>query len=321
MECYKWIDLKLKTNVWCSCSIVEPCHLLCHHRFGTKDAYGEQPYSLERPSNGFEGGTQGGLSKGGLSKGGPSHGGLSHGGLFHGDLRHSGPIVVEHDHGRERWKQFDLVAEFERQNHPRQRGSSQEHLGNPNSRSDGWEDIREHHFKDSWRDSGLESRRSPVEQNRMNPLDFLKQNGPMNHRGRSGSHPLKGRFGRGRGERPGAGPPRSHPRFPQFPQRYQDTQDLPKEQHRQGYRPPEEDFYEGPVEEEPNWEEDGRFQQWKPDRPGSLGQRALRNDLDSKMPRQRQRGWNDRDTEDMAGAMEETLTIKVDMSRPVRQNR
>ncbi|XP_076019610.1 uncharacterized protein LOC143010910 [Genypterus blacodes] len=280
--------------------------------FGTK----EEPFSLEPPGGGFEGGTQGGISKGGHSRVAHSKRGLSH-----GDTRPSGPVGVgvDREHRRTWWEHFDLGTEFDGQSGPRQRGPSLERLRNPNGRSESREDVSERHlFKESWRDCGGDRRRSPVEPNRTKHMEFLKPNGPMNHRGRRGAHPPKGRLAQG--ERPGAGPPRSHPRFPQSPQRYQDTQDPPNDQARQGYRPPEEDLYQGPIEEEPDWEEQGRLQQWESDGPGSLEQRAARDDLEPKRPRQRRHSWTDQDRGDGAAAGEETLTIKVDMSRPVRQN-
>ncbi|KAF7654405.1 hypothetical protein LDENG_00069850 [Lucifuga dentata] len=276
-----------------------------HLGYGKEEEFGEQPYSVERPRDGFEGDAQGGLS--------------------HRDLRHSRPIVIDHDHGmtnsRAQWEQFDDLVpdDFDRQSRPHQRGSSQERFRNSNSRSDIPEGMREH-FQDSWRGSGREARISPVQQDRTNPMGFVKRNGPMNHRGRSGPHPAKGRFSRGQSERPGMGQPRTHPHFPQSPQRHYDTQDLPHEHQRQGYRPHEDDCYEGPIAEEPDWEEGGRPQQWERDRPGSMERQTPRDELDLKMPHQRQRSWDNQDTNNMTVVTEETLTIKVDMSRPVNQN-
>ncbi|XP_054479147.1 BCLAF1 and THRAP3 family member 3 [Anoplopoma fimbria] len=278
-----------------------------HLGFRDEEDFGGQRYSVNSPRDMFGGDTQGSLPR--------------------GDTRHSGPLVVEHDHGitdsREpsRWEQFDgrrdLDPDFERQRSPRPSGSSQERFRTSESRLDDREDARGRHFQDNWRDSNYqETRRNPAPQERPNPVRYSNRGGPVNHRGRGGPHPPRGQFSRGQGVK--TGPPRSQPRIQPSSQGYQD---LPhEEQQRPGYRPFRGDDYEGPIEEEPDWAEEDPPQQWEPRRPGSLERPQMRSNLDPKMPRQRERGWSDQKTNNMKAATEETLTIKVDMSRPVNNN-
>lgn len=288
------------------CVIVEPCHLLlCHHRYRNEEEFGAQRYSVGKPRDGF--------------------GGDTHRGLTHGDIRHSGPLVIEHDHGiidsREPplWEQFADRGDhdLDRQRSPRPMSSSQERFRMSNSRSDVREDMRGRHFQDKWRDSSYhETRRSPLPQDRPNPIRYGNRDGPMNHRGRGGSHPARGRFSHGQAGR--TGPPRNQLRSQPSPQGYQD---LPHEQQSSGHRPLREDCYEDPIEEESNWAEEDRLLQWERERPASLDRHLTRDDLDPKMPRQRERRWSEQKTNNMPVVTEETLTIKVDMSRPVNQNR
>lgn len=262
--------------------------------------FGEQHYSVDTPRDRFGGDTQGSLPR--------------------GDNRHLGPLVIEHDHGitnrREpsRREQFDDHGgpdpDFNRQRSPRPIGSSQERFRMSDSSLDDREAARGHHFQDKWRDSNYnETRRNPVPQDRPNPVRYGNRGGVMNNRGRGGPRPARGQFSRGQGGR--TGPPRSQPRFQQSSQGYQD---LPHDQ------PFREDSYEDPHESEPDWVEQDQPQQWEPHRPGRLDQHFQRDDLDPKMPRQRERGWNYQKNNNMTVVSEETLTIKVDMSRPVNKN-
>lgn len=263
--------------------------------------FGEQRYSVDTPRDRFGGDTQASLPR--------------------GDNRHSGPLVIEHDHGitnrREpsRQEQFDdrggLDPDFNRQRSPRPMGSSQERFRMSDSSLDDREAARGHHFQDNWRDSNYsETRRNPAPQDRPNPVRYGNRDGVMNNRGRGGPRPARGQFSRGQGGR--TGPPRSQPRFQQSSRGYQD---LPHDQ------PFRENSYEDTTEGEPDWAEEDQPQQWEPHRPGSLDQHLQRDDLDPKMPRQRERGWNDKKNNNMTVVSEETLTIKVDMSRPVNKNR
>ncbi|XP_070709161.1 BCLAF1 and THRAP3 family member 3 isoform X2 [Pempheris klunzingeri] len=270
--------------------------------YRNEEHFGEQRYSMDKPRDGYRGG--------------------AHGSLPRGDIRHSGPLIIEHDHGikdsREpsRWEQFndrrDLDPDLDRQRSPCPMTSSQERF----SRLDDREETRGRHFQDNWRDPNYhESRRSPTPQERPKPMRYGDQEGPVTHRGRQGARPFRGQFNRGQGGR--TGPPRNQPRLQQPSQGYQDR---PHEEQRPGYRPSREDCFEDPIEAEPDWSEETRLQQWKRDRPGSLDRHPQRDDLDPKLPRQRTHGWSAQKANNMDVVTEETLTIKVDMSRPVSQN-
>ncbi|XP_035523949.1 BCLAF1 and THRAP3 family member 3 [Morone saxatilis] len=277
-----------------------------HLGYRNEEDFGEQRYSVETPRDGFGGDSQGSLSR--------------------GEIRHSGPLVIEHDHGiahsREpsRWEQFDsrgdLDPDFDRQRGPRPMRSSQERFRTSESRLDDREDSRGRHFQDNWRDSDYhETRRSPTPQDRPNAMRYGNRDGPVNHRGRGGSRPARGGFSRGQGGR--TGPQRNQQHLQQTSQGYQDN---PHEEQRLGYRAFREDCYEDPVKRAADWSEETRPQQWKHDRTGSLDRHVPKIDLDPKMPRQRVRGWSEQKPSNMAVVTEETLTIKVDMSRPVNQN-
>ncbi|XP_070783925.1 bcl-2-associated transcription factor 1 [Enoplosus armatus] len=278
-----------------------------HLGYRNEEDLWEQRYSMDTPRDGFGGDTKGG-------------------GLPHGDIRPSGPLIIEHDHGiiddREpsQWKQHgdrgDLDPVFDRQRSPRSMGSSQERFRTSDSRLDDREDARERHFQDNWRDSNYRDiRRSPTPQDRPNPVRYGNRDGPTNHKARGGPRPARGRVSHGQGGR--TGPPRNQLRLQQSSKGHQD---LPHEEQRPGYRSLREDCYEDPSEGEPDWAEETRLKQWKRDRPGSLDRHSPRVDLDPKMPRQRVRGWNDQKTNNMSVVTQETLTIKVDMSRPVNRN-
>ncbi|XP_022075357.2 BCLAF1 and THRAP3 family member 3 [Acanthochromis polyacanthus] len=264
-------------------------------QFGYREEFGEQGYSVDPSGDGF--------------------GGDSGGKLPLGDVRRSRPVVIEHGHGiREvpRWEHIDnrrdREPDFDRQRSPRPRSSSQERFRMPDSRLDGREDTREWRFQDNPRDSNYhEARRSPV-QDRPNTMGFDNRAGPMNQMGRGSDRPLKRNYNQAQSGR--TGQPRNQPRL------QKSYQERPHEDQRPGFRPFRED-YEDHIEVEPNWAEEDKPQQWN--RPGSLD-RDLNRDLDPKMPRQRQQGWINRKTDNATVVTEETLTIKVDMSRPVNQN-
>nr|XP_046226700.1 bcl-2-associated transcription factor 1 isoform X1 [Scatophagus argus]XP_046226701.1 bcl-2-associated transcription factor 1 isoform X2 [Scatophagus argus] len=237
-----------------------------------------------------------------------------------GDIRHSGPLIIEHDHGikhrREpsRCEQLDdhRDLEYDRHRSPRP-GSSQEHFRASDSRLHDHEDARGWHFEDNWRGTNYrETRGSPTPEDRPNPMRFGYRDGPVNHRGRSSP-----RSARGHGQGGRTGPHRNQQPLRQSSQGYQD---VPHEEQRLVYRPLKEDCYENPSERETDWAEETRLQQRKLDRPGSLDRHLPKIDLDPKMPRQRGRRWSDQKTNNVTTVTEETLTIKVDMSRPINQN-
>lgn len=228
-----------------------------------------------------------------------------------------GPLVIEHDHGlshgREpsRWTKFDgrgdQDPDIDRGRSPRPAGSSQERFRSSNFRSDHREDARRRPSQEDWRGADhTETRRSPATQERGNNSTY------GTHRGRSGPHPARGRYSHGQ-----AGAHRNQP----GQQSSQGYHDLSNEETRPGLRPFREDLNENPTEGEADWAEGTRAHEWKPDKPGRPDRHAPKIDLDPKMPRQRMRKWIDEKTSNMTAVMEETLTIKVDMSRPTMKNR
>lgn len=287
------------------CYIVEPCHLLlCHHRYRNKEEFGEQRYSL---------GTRDGFGRG--TRGGPPRGGF----------QHSRPFVIDHNHrrmdgdGPSWWKPLDSRHErspdFDRQRSPHPMNSSQDRSRTPNSRTNAREDTRGSPFRDNWRDSDYhDNRRSPPPQDRSNSMMYGNRGGPPNKRGMNNSRPDRDRFDRN--QRGKMGPQKSQSHFQQPQQRYQDVQ-----QQRPLYRGQREDGCDDAINEEPNWAKEDRLQQWEPDRPGGLNRQPPRANLDPKMPHQREQGWTDQKSNNMTVVTEETLTIKVDMSRPVSQKR
>ncbi|XP_068437718.1 BCLAF1 and THRAP3 family member 3 isoform X2 [Clinocottus analis] len=256
--------------------------------------------------------------------------------LPRGAARHSGPpLVVEHGHGiaggREpaRWEQFsdrrDPDPDFDRQRSPpaRPASSSQERFRAPDDR----EDARGRHFQDARRDSGYhEAKRNPAPLDRPNPARYGGRGGPAAHRGRGGPpHSARGRSYRGQAGR--TGPLRTQPRS----QQQSSYREPPREEQRAAYRPFRGDAYEDTPDGEPDWaeedeemeeeEEEDRLQQWEPRGPTSLERHLQRSELNPKTPRQRERGWSEQKANNNnAAATEETLTIKVDMSRPVKNN-
>ncbi|XP_019962027.2 BCLAF1 and THRAP3 family member 3 isoform X1 [Paralichthys olivaceus] len=268
-----------------------------HPGYRIEEELGEQRYSVETPRDGYGGDFQGSLPR--------------------RDVRPLRPLVIEHDHGivngrkSPQWEQFSDRRDLDfRQRSPRPQGSSQERFRTSDSRLDDREDVRGRRFQDNWRDSNyVESRRSPVPQDRPNTMKYGNRDGSLNHRGRGCPRPGRGRFNRGQVGR--AGPLRNQPRLQQSSQGHQD---LPHGEQRLGYRPYREDGYKDPIEERPHWSGEDRLQEWEHDRPRSLEQHLLREDPDPKMPR----GWSDKKTSN--AVKEETLTIKVDMTRPMNQN-
>lgn len=285
---------------------VEPYHLLCCRRYRNEDNFGEQQFSLGAPRGGL-GDRQGSLPPAGA--------------------RHVGPLVFKHDHGipdsREHVEQsrgrrgFD--PDFDRPRSPPPKGSSQERFRTPDSRLDNWDEPRGARFHDNLRDPKYsEARRSPVQHKGENHIRFSNRDGPTNQRGRGGPRPTRGRSNQGQHGR--NGPPRSQLHLQQSSEGFQAPEEEPRSGP-DGYRPTGEDCYEEPMEGSPLWAEDRRLQQWDQDRPRSLDRHPPRSNLDPKMPRQRERAWSDQKNNNMTVRTEETLTIKVDMSRPVNQSR
>ncbi|XP_047205991.1 BCLAF1 and THRAP3 family member 3 isoform X1 [Girardinichthys multiradiatus] len=255
-----------------------------HPGYRDMEDFGDRGYSVDRPKGGFRG--------------------RNRGTFFRGD---SGPFVDEHSHDVESGRNLPEIKNiedhrhydpnFDRQRSPRSVGSSQERFRTSTARFSDREGTREGHFQDNSRDSNYhEPRGSP------NAMRFGNKVGPANYRGR-------GRGGYNQGRRGRSGPHRNQPR----------CQDLPQGEQREGSQPIRDD-YKDPVEKVPNWKDENRLQQWRDSRSTSLEQNLQRDDLNPERPPQRKLGWNDPQTNNMMVITEETLTIKVDMSRPVNQN-
>ncbi|KAK2859859.1 hypothetical protein Q5P01_004479 [Channa striata] len=275
-----------------------------HLGYRNEENFGVKRYSLDTPRDRFGGDHQGSLP--------------------HMSRQHLGPLVIEHGHGitdsRElpRWEHFEdhrgLDPDFDHQRSPRSMASTEERFRRSNSRLGDREDTRRYHFQHNLREANYpETRRSPTQQDRPNPVRYDDEDGLANLKARNGPRTARGRSDQGQGGR--TGPPRNPPYLQQAIRGYKDPS---HEEQSTGYRPFKEDCYEDPVEQEPNWSENHK--QWKLDGPGSLDRYPPRRELDPKMPHQRERGWNDQKTNNVTVVAEETLTIKVDMSRPVSQN-
>lgn len=215
-----------------------------------------------------------------------------------------GPLVFEHSHGvvsdeREppRREQFSRDREF---NQTRQRSP----------RSLVREDTRGGHFEENRKDDSYrEAQRSPFTQERESYTP--NRDGPMNRGGMRGNYNRKGGFNRG-----GRSPQSNRPQQRQQQRDFQNPQNV---QQRPQFR---EEFYE---KGEPDWEEREQKQKsWSDNRGGiggrgGEGSRLPRQDVETQLQRE-QRGHTELKPKMMV-VTEETLTIKVDMSRPVNKNR
>ncbi|XP_026161500.1 BCLAF1 and THRAP3 family member 3 [Mastacembelus armatus] len=276
-----------------------------HLGYRNEENFGDQPYSVDTPRDGYGGDAQGNVS--------------------HMDVRHLAPLVIEHDHGitdsRElpRWEQFEgsrgLDPDFNRRRSPHPTGSSQARFRTSHSRLNDQEDSRGGHFQNNWRDPQYhEARSSPMTHDRPNLVRYGNRDGPMNQKGRGGPRPPRGRLNHGPGGR--AGLPKNQSRLQQTSQGFQNP---PHEEQRPGFGPFRDD-YADPIEGNSNWAEGERLQQWEHDRPGNLEEHLQRDDLDPKILHQREHRWNDPKTSNVTVTSDETLTIKVDTSRPTNQN-
>ncbi|XP_040926197.1 uncharacterized protein zgc:112982 isoform X2 [Betta splendens] len=271
-----------------------------HLGYRNEENFGERRYSLDTPRDGFVGERQ-----------------RSH---PHIDIRKKEPLVIDHDHGitnsrvLPRWAQYeerrDCDPNVDLQRNPRIMGTSQELLKSSNHRLDGQEEKRRFHSQDNFKDANyLKTRRSPVHQERQNPERHDNRDGPTNQKRRTGPQPAGEKLNYGHDGRTGRA--RSQPRF------QQGRQAPPHEEQTSGYRSLRED--PGPGQGR-HWEEDQRHQHWEHDGSESVDRHQQRSDLEPKLPHQRQRGWNDQKMDTMTVVTEETLTVKVDMSQPVKQN-
>ncbi|XP_034023835.1 BCLAF1 and THRAP3 family member 3 isoform X2 [Thalassophryne amazonica] len=240
-----------------------------------------------------------------------------------GTPEHSGPSVYEYDHdrnvgGQPQCQQFDdrsgRSSGFGQNRSPFPIDPLKEHhFRRSDGRMDDQEGARPHSSHDNRRAAAYENRGSPVHRGRTN-LQQTDRSHPLSHLTnyrRDGPHPKRRANYDGR---TGTGPSRSHSSSQQTHKGY------PNHPHEQQIQERAEDFYKDSVNVVPDWTEAGGFQKWSHDRPGSQDRQLLKGDLDPKMPRQRVRGWHPQQANDMTVVTKETLTIKVDMSRPVMQN-
>ncbi|KAM9332101.1 uncharacterized protein KZ484_017308 [Pholidichthys leucotaenia] len=265
--------------------------------YRNKKHFEEQGYpEMGSPRDGFEGGPQ-------------------------GNIGGSGPVIFDHDHGidgpeKPGWKQFhdhrDLNPDFDQRRSSRPRSSSQERFRTSDRRSYDWEDAQQRPFRDNLGDANFRGdRRSPVPQDRPDTMRFGNRGGHSNRR--RGGYPFRTKYFQPRGRRPGRG--RLPPRSQQSPRGYQD---LPPKEEEPGYRPFRGD-YDHPIDDEPNWPEEDRLELRNDERPQSLSPPPP-VELDPKMPRNRLHGWSSQKSDNVTVVTEETLTIKVDMSRPVNRS-
>ncbi|KAM9774878.1 pre-mRNA 3' end processing protein WDR33 isoform X3 [Syngnathus typhle] len=186
-----------------------------------------------------------------------------------------------------------------RHQHADAASSSQEQFWNSNSGPDGREDSRKHHFPDKW-GNGSESKRSLPPQERANFGRYDRQGTPTNHRGRGGPRLARGRISH-MGNRTN------------FLQSSRSYQNIPREEPRAGYRSQRETSYPNAEEEEPSWTQDDR-------RPKQVQPASLERGLHGSGPDVNQPGphlWKESESKNVTVVTEETLTIKVDMSRPI----
>ncbi|KAF6718669.1 uncharacterized protein FQA47_004467 [Oryzias melastigma] len=214
--------------------------------------------------------------------------------------RHSNPGDVAHSRELSERERFEdrgpHEPHFDRQRSPR----SQERFRGPHSKGEERGQAQGHRFDDNMEEPNYhDARKEPAFQGGPDNRDR-----PFHHRGWGGPRRMYNQRGAGRNE--------YHRNQPHFQHSHRDS--APKERpahhpfRNEVPGPPEEE------EEEPGWAEGDRRQEWATDAPRSS------EDLDPKMPRQRmERGWSERKDDGMAVQTEETLTIKVDMSRPVSQ--
>ncbi|XP_051910832.1 BCLAF1 and THRAP3 family member 3 [Hippocampus zosterae] len=176
-------------------------------------------------------------------------------------------------------------------------GSSQEQFQTTNSRSEVREDSRSRHFPDNCRD-GSESKRSSPPQEWAN---FARRGSPTIQRERGGSHVARGGFSHS-GKRTN------------FQQDSQSYQNLPREEPRAGYKSQSEAGYSNAEKEgeEPSRTEDNR--RLEQIRPANVDRNDHRSAVDVDWPRPR--AWKEPDSKNMTVVTEETLVIKLDMSRP-----
>ncbi|TWW70639.1 hypothetical protein D4764_17G0001220 [Takifugu flavidus] len=220
----------------------------------------------------------------------------------------SGPIIIEHDHGFRPHRKLSRGRSSERQDHGsdggRPRGAHQaERYRMSGDRLDLWEDAS------GRRDDGRafrypDPRRNPAHHGTPNAGMLGKQKGKSGFQGRA------------QGGR--AGPHGIQPRMPESSHGFPDVPQQEQSSEGQAFT---EDHYKNPNSAEAERHEDGRAQPWMSRRSRSLEPSPPAIDLDPKMPRQRMLERNRAKPKNVTVVAEETMTIKVDMKRPVSKDR
>lgn len=216
------------------------------------------------------------------------------------DAWQTAPVVVEHDHGMARGRP-------PLQSGPYRREAEENFVPRRSS----------HPPSQDGRHERREGGKGGYQHNHDNGANSL---GPGDHRDRAP------RFGHGPGEPPGE-------------EGYRNPARLHQHQHLHQRPPPEEQqrsSYDSPTDLQ-GWTEERRSLPWKQERVGGQQQQKQQQQLqlpgpqlDPVMPRQRMQRWRREEEvqeqketteEDTRVISEETLTIKVDMSRPVDSSR
>ncbi|XP_061820943.1 uncharacterized protein [Nerophis lumbriciformis] len=242
----------------------------------------------------------------------PAFEGVHSGGPPLTDAHGSGPHTFDYDHNSPgnwrppKWEHMDHGDHdfnLHRQSGPS--SSSQERFRTSNNKPDVREDSRRRPFADNSRDN-YESKRSPPSQEWGKVTKVSRQDG---QRGRGGPHHARGRLSHNQGRNLGP-----HKYRQNFQPSSRGFHGAARENKKAGFRPQKEAYYTNAVEEEEqSWsEEDGHLGK---NRPASLDPRLQKH---TRVMAQKWPGdeWEEKKPKNMTVVTEETLTIKVDMSRP-----
>ncbi|XP_061777326.1 BCLAF1 and THRAP3 family member 3 isoform X2 [Nerophis ophidion] len=242
----------------------------------------------------------------------PAFEGVHRGGPPLTDAHRSGPQTFDYDHNssgnwrsprREHMDHGDHGFNLHRQSGPS--SSSQERFRTSNNKPDVREDSRRRPFADNSRDD-YERKRSPPPQEWGKVTGVSRQDG---QRGRGGPRHARGRLSHNQGRNFGP-----HKYRQNFQPSSRGFHGAAREEKRAGFRPQKEAHYTNAVEEEEqSWsEEDGHLGQ---NRPASLKPLLQRDSpvMARKLPGNER---EEKKLKNMTVVTEETLTIKVDMSRP-----
>ncbi|XP_057680813.1 eukaryotic translation initiation factor 3 subunit A [Corythoichthys intestinalis] len=176
----------------------------------------------------------------------------------------------------------------------KQRRGGPEQSWMSDDRRDSHEDSRKRRYPDNWSNSSDRRRSSPPRER----INFARSDRQGGQRGRGSPQAARGGVNRN------GNFPKNRSNFQQSAREYQNS---PREEPKTGYRAQREPLYE---EEEPHWQEnDPQVEQVRP---------ASQDRREPEAKRPRLRPWEDLEPKNMTVVTEETLTIKVDMSRPIQ---